>query len=98
MQLGEQTVESWVADTWPLLLPSHQEKVKRVKETQIGICSKCRWQSSCATCLWWKTVRCLGMKVTKGKHVEAYTEAYRKQKLDLKEPAVVKGDGACEVV
>ena len=98
IHVGEQTVEAWAEEVWNLLLPSHQEDVKRVKDTGIGICSKCRWNSGCASCLWWKTVRYWRMKETKGKHMEAYGEAYRKQKLDVKKLGVVKGGGACEVV
>ena len=96
MPVGEQNVESWAHDVMNLLLPSHQEDVKRVMDTGAGICSKCRWTSGCSSCLWWKSVRYWRMKETKGKHMDAYAEAYRKQKMGEK-PAAVKGGGACEV-
>ena len=92
-----QTVEAWAEGIWPLLLPAHQAKVQQVKETGIGICSKCRWESGCSECCWWKTVRYFRMKETKGKFMEAYGEAYQKQVDTKPKKLPAKGGGALAV-
>ena len=90
----DQSLEDWAESIWPLLLPAHKAKVKQVKETGIGICSKCRWESGCSECCWWKTVRYFRMKETRGKFMEAYGEAYQK-KMDTKPKKLpAKGGGA----
>ena len=93
----EQSVESWAEDILNLLLPAHQEKVKVVRETMTGICSKCRWTSGCAECQWWKTVRYFRMKETKGKFMEAYGEAYVKTQKAKKKMPIAAGGGGPEV-
>ena len=92
----EQSVEDWAEQILEFWLSAYQQDVKRVKETMLGTCSKCRWQSGCHSCTWWKCVRYWRMVETKGKRVEGYSEAYRKLKLEPKKAVVVKGGGVLE--
>ena len=96
--MQDQTMEAWAESISPLLLPAHQAKVQQVKETGIGICSKCRWESGCSECCWWKTVRYFRMKETRGKFMEAYGEAYQKQVGPKGKKLPAKGGGAPTVI
>ena len=96
--LKDQTVAAWAESIWLLLLPAHHAKVKQVKEAGIGICSKCRWESGCSECCWWKTVRYFRMKETRGKFMEAHGEAYQKQVGPKGKKLPAKGGGAPTVI
>ena len=50
-------LEAWAMGMVDMLTEGHKELCLKVKETGLGVCSRCRWSSGCAPCDFAKAVR-----------------------------------------